>query len=58
MGDLFAGTGEVFISEATPSRRFGQIKGRLSVGDDFNDPLPDDLLNLFEGVENLNEKSE
>jgi hypothetical protein len=43
--------GEVFVSEAPPRRRFGQLKGRLSVGDDFEDPLPDDLLDLFEGVE-------
>jgi prevent-host-death family protein len=27
----------------------GMLKGKLSVPDDFNDPLPDDLLDLFEG---------
>ncbi len=31
-------------------RRFGgQLAGRLNVPDDFDDPLSDDLLDLFEG---------
>lgn len=30
-------------------RKFGTMKGKISVSDDFNDPLPNDLLDLFEG---------
>jgi prevent-host-death family protein len=30
-------------------RRFGMDRGRLVVPDDFDDPLPDDLLDAFEG---------
>jgi antitoxin (DNA-binding transcriptional repressor) of toxin-antitoxin stability system len=35
--------------EAKPRRRIGILKGKLKVPDDFNDPLPDDLLDLFDG---------
>lgn len=30
-------------------RVLGSLKGRISVPDDFDAPLPDDLLDLFEG---------
>jgi len=30
-------------------REFGTERGRLVVPDDFDDPLPDDLLDAFEG---------
>jgi prevent-host-death family protein len=30
-------------------RKFGTERGRLVVPDDFDDPLPDDLLNEFDG---------
>ena len=30
-------------------RELGRDVGRFSVPDDFNDPLPDDLLDAFEG---------
>jgi prevent-host-death family protein len=30
-------------------RRFGMDRGRLVVPDDFDDPLPDGLLDAFEG---------
>jgi prevent-host-death family protein len=30
-------------------RPWGLAKGQFVVPDDFNDPLPDDLLDLFEG---------
>lgn len=30
-------------------RQLGQDVGRFDVPDDFNDPLPDDLLDAFEG---------
>jgi prevent-host-death family protein len=32
-----------------PRREFGTERGRLVVPDDFDDPLPDDLLDAFEG---------
>ena len=28
-------------------RPIGLAKGKLSIGDDFNDPLPDEILDLF-----------
>ena len=28
--------------------RFGALMGKIKVSDDFDKPLPDDLLNLFE----------
>ena len=31
--------------------KFGLLKGRFEVPDDFDAPLPDDLLRLFEGGE-------
>ena len=33
---------------ARPERRFGSLKGRLVVPDDFDDPLPDEVLEQFE----------
>ena len=32
-------------------RPFGLAKGQFVVPDDFDDPLPEDILNLFEGKE-------
>lgn len=32
-----------------PERRPGSMKGRLVVPDDFDDPLSEELLDLFEG---------
>jgi hypothetical protein len=29
--------------------RFGALKGNITIADDFNAPLPDDLLDAFEG---------
>lgn len=43
---------EVDDAKAEPSRqprRPGGAKGQFWMSDDFNDPLPDDLLDLFEG---------
>ena len=36
---------------ATPQtpRMFGQMKGKIQIADDFDAPLPDDLLAAFEG---------
>jgi prevent-host-death family protein len=36
-------------AEAQPKRRLGTLKGEVWVGEDFDEPLPDDLLDLFEG---------
>lgn len=35
--------------ERRPPRAPGSMKGRIRIGKDFNAPLPDDLLDLFEG---------
>ena len=32
-----------------PKRQLGLLAGQLTVSDDFDAPLPDDLLDLFEG---------
>jgi hypothetical protein len=36
-------------AEVAPKRTLGTLRGRLQVPDDFDDPLPDDLLRAFEG---------
>jgi prevent-host-death family protein len=36
-------------AKRAPTRRFGIDRGRLVIPDDFDDPLPDDLLKAFEG---------
>jgi prevent-host-death family protein len=37
-------------AEARPKRKLGTLKGKgCWVADDFDGPLPDDLLDLFEG---------
>ena len=35
--------------ETRRPRRLGLLKGKIWVAKDFNAPLPDDLLDLFEG---------
>lgn len=30
-------------------RRGGQFKGLIEISDDFNDPLPEDMMKLFHG---------
>ena len=37
--------------ESKPVREPGQWKGRIWIADDFDDPLPEDILALFEGSE-------
>lgn len=32
-----------------PDRKPGALKGKLWISDDFNEPLPDDVLAFFEG---------
>ena len=39
----------VAIDSARTPRRLGALKGKLTVPDDFDAPLPDDILDLFEG---------
>ena len=37
------------ISAAKPIRRPGFLKGKIRIADDFDAPLPEDLLDAFEG---------
>ncbi len=32
-----------------PKKRIGLLRGKFKVPDDFDDPLPEELLELFEG---------
>ena len=36
-------------AEPNPQREPGQWKGRIWIADDFDDPLPEDILAAFEG---------
>jgi prevent-host-death family protein len=36
-------------AEGKPKRKLGTLKGKIWVSDDFDAPLPDDMLKLFEG---------
>ena len=40
---------ELGLSEYGPTRPFGLCAGEFVVPDDFDDPLPDDVLDAFEG---------
>jgi len=35
--------------EPLAPRRLGLLKGKIRIGEDFDAPLPGDLLDLFEG---------
>ena len=35
-------------SKAKPKRKFGALKGKIKVGPEFFDPLPEDELKLWE----------
>ena len=37
------------ISSKKPKRRLGVLKGKIKIADDFDTPLPDDILSSFEG---------
>ena len=37
------------ISESVPRIRFGVLKGKVKVSEDFDAPLPDEMLSEFEG---------
>jgi prevent-host-death family protein len=39
----------VSIDAAAPPRRLGILDGKIHVPDDFDDPLPDDIIAEFEG---------
>jgi len=39
------------IEESLPKIRFGILKGKIKVSDDFDAPLPDRILSEFEGNE-------
>ena len=40
---------ELGLSQDGPTRPFGLCAGEFVVPDDFDDPLPDDVLDAFEG---------
>lgn len=37
------------IEAKPPKRRLGRLEGKYTVPEDFDAPLPDDLLDAFEG---------
>lgn len=37
------------ISKEKPKRRIGVLKGKIKIANDFDAPLPDDIMNSFEG---------
>ncbi len=37
------------LEKAPPERRIGLWQGRVQIGEDFDSPLPDELLELFGG---------
>ena len=39
----------VSIAAAAPPRRLGALDGKIHVPDDFDDPLPDEIIAEFEG---------
>lgn len=38
------------LETAPPRRILGRLEGRLFVPDDFDAPLPDEILSLFDGA--------
>jgi prevent-host-death family protein len=37
------------LADAKPPVRIGVLEGRIRIGDDFDAPLPDEMLSAFEG---------
>jgi prevent-host-death family protein len=37
------------MEKAKVTRRFGGLKGKVRIADDFDAPLPDDVIATFEG---------
>ncbi len=40
----------VALADNRPPRRLGGLVGRLNIPEDFDDPLPDEVLALFQGT--------
>lgn len=40
---------EPAVSQAQGPRSFGQLAGRIVIGDDFDDPLPEEIAKAFRG---------
>jgi prevent-host-death family protein len=39
----------VGLNPVKPRLKFGTLKGKMTIPDDFDEPLPDEILKLFEG---------
>jgi prevent-host-death family protein len=37
------------LADAWPKRRLGRLAGKVQIPEDFDAPLPDDILDAFEG---------
>lgn len=37
------------MASARPRRQLGLLKGRIIIGDDFDAPLPEEIISAFEG---------
>ena len=37
------------LTESRPNRRLGGLAGKVQIPEDFDTPLPDDILDAFEG---------
>ncbi len=37
------------MARGRTKRRFGALKGKIRIGNDFDAPLPDDIIAAFEG---------
>ena len=37
------------LKEKKSKVRFGLLKGKIKIADDFDEPLPNDIIDLFEG---------
>jgi prevent-host-death family protein len=41
----------VALTDLRPPRRLGGLRGKIKIPEDFDSPLPDDILDAFEGRE-------
>jgi prevent-host-death family protein len=41
----------VALTDSRPPRRLGGLRGKIKIPEDFDAPLPDDILDAFEGHE-------
>jgi len=39
----------IAIESALPPRKPGSLKGKIKIADDFDSPLPNEILDAFEG---------